>query len=40
MSGQSGVDVDGDDAEEVDVLTVHRGDVGQDRVGDVAALGA
>lgn len=36
--GQFGVDVDGDDAEVVDVLAVGRGDVGQEVVGDFPAL--
>lgn len=38
--GQFGLDVHSDDAEEVDVLAVGWGDVSQDLVGDVAALGA
>jgi hypothetical protein len=38
--GEFGFDVHGDDAEEVDVLAVCWGDVGEDLIGHVAALGA
>jgi hypothetical protein len=38
--GEFGFDVDGDDAEEVDVLAVRWGDVGEDLVGYGPAFGA
>lgn len=38
--GEFGFDVDGDEAEEVDVLAVAWGDEGQQFVGDLAALAA
>jgi hypothetical protein len=36
--GEFGVDVDGDGAEQSDVLALGRGDVGEDLVVDVASL--
>jgi hypothetical protein len=38
--GEFGLDVDIDDAEEVDVLRARRGDVGKDLIGHVAADGS
>jgi hypothetical protein len=38
--GEFGVDVDGNDAEEVEVLRVGRGDVSEDLIGHIASLDA
>ena len=38
--GEFGLDVDGDDAEVVDVLGVGRGDVSEDLIGHIASLAA
>ncbi|MFF4625457.1 hypothetical protein [Nonomuraea jabiensis] len=38
--GELGFDVDGDDAEEIDVLAVGRGDVGQQLIRHIPAAGA